>query len=77
MFVVKVIFPSTGYSMNFWHHHKQLRKLILEHTSIQRKGKSLKIFYFSLFHYSKTTGKYRVYTVDVEGKTKEPYIAEK
>lgn len=75
MFVVKMILPSTGHSMNFWHHHEQLRKFILEHTSIPRKRKTLKIFYFPYFTKVKLTAK--TYTAETNEQTKELYISGK
>lgn len=49
VFMVKMVFPSAGHRVNLWHHHKQFRELILEHTSTPRKRKPLKIFYFLSF----------------------------
>jgi len=62
VFVVKMILPSTGHKMNFWQHHEQFRKFILEHTSIPRKRKPLKIFYF--LYYTSVKPKAKTYTAE-------------
>jgi len=60
--VVKMILPSTGHKMNFWQHHEQFRKFILEHTSIPRKRKPLKIIYF--LYYTTVKPKAKTYSRD-------------